>query len=89
MSDLCALCRKPGTKSNPTNRHHIHGRKKGQHTPIMRVHSKTCHQFAQWVTNLYIEAGCEDELNENIIVYLYNRVLGLRHSDGYVLHPMR
>lgn len=55
----------------------------------MMTHSKTCHQFAQWVTNMYRDAGLEHELNENIIVYLYNRVIGLKHGDGYILHPQR
>jgi len=87
--ELCALCRKPGTNRNPINRHHIQGRKKHQHLPIMRVHSFTCHSFAQWITNLYLEAGLEEELNENIIVYFYNRVIGLRHGDDYVLHILR
>lgn len=85
-TDLCSLCRKRGTQGNPANKHHIKGKR---YPDVMVVHSKTCHQFAQWVTNLYLEAGLEDELSDKLIVYLYNRVLGLRHSDGYVLHPMR
>lgn len=89
MSDICALCRRPGTKNDPLNRHHIQGRKKGEHLPIMRVHSKTCHLFCQWITNMYLLMGLEAELNENIIVYFYNRVIGLRHGDDYVLHVLR
>ena len=73
----CELCRKQGTKQNPTNKHHI----RGKHFPeVMVVHSKTCHWFAQWITNSYVEMGRELELNANHLVYLYNRLTSVR--DG-------
>ena len=83
--ERCALCRKQGTKNNRLNRHHVQGRKKGQHTPIMRVHSLTCHHFCNWVTALYQAAGRETELDERRIIYLYQRSVNLRHGDGFVL----
>lgn len=86
MSDLCALCRQPGRNNNALNKHHIKGKK---YPNVMRVHSKTCHWLAQFVTDLYLEAGMESELNENIIIYFYRRAVGLRHGDGPILHPMR
>lgn len=87
MADICAICRTPGVKGkNDLNKHHIKGKR---YPDIMRVHSKTCHWLAQFVTDLYLQAGMEDELNENIIIYWAQRARLLKHADGYVLHPMR
>jgi len=86
MQDICSLCRKPGTATNRINKHHIKGKR---YSELMKVHSKTCHWLAQFVTDLYLEAGMEQELNENIIIYFYRRAVLLKHGDDFVLHPMR
>lgn len=82
----CALCRKGGSDKNPINKHHIKGKK---FPDVMDTHTKTCHWFAQWITNWYMEMGLEHELDDKLIVYFYNRVVGLRHGDGYILHTVR
>lgn len=81
----CQLCFRPPTKRNPLNRHHIRGRKRGQHLPIMRVHSVTCHQFCQWITNIYLLHGWEDELTEALLVEAYQRTINLQRDGKFVI----
>lgn len=78
----CALCRKTGTERNPINKHHVRGK---NYPDVMETHTHTCHWFAQWITNAYLMAGIEAELDERRIIYLYNRVVTLRHGDGLIL----
>ena len=82
LVDKCVLCRKADTTDNPTNKHHIKGKK---YPDVMRVHSHTCHWFAQWVTNLYLLHGREDELSEKFLIYLYQRVVTLTNDGDFVL----
>ena len=82
--EKCVLCRQQGDKDNPLNRHHYRGRKNFPHDVIW-VHSKTCHMFAEWITNLYILAGKEAELGVNQIIYLYTRVITLQHGSEFSL----
>ena len=76
--EACQLCFRPQTKRNLLNRHHIRGR----NSPlVMRVHSKTCHRWADWVTGHYLLHGWEDELSEKFLVELYHRMV-LLQRDG-------
>jgi hypothetical protein len=83
----CELCKQPGTKTNPVNRHHVRGRQKGRDEKgyIMLTHSKTCHQFAQWITNLYVERDMIEALKPEHIVYLFNRICTVREGGAFVL----
>jgi hypothetical protein len=83
----CQLCRQRGTRDNPVNRHHVRGRCKGRDERgyIMLTHSRTCHLFAQWITNLYMSAGRVDELRPEMIVYLFNRIATLREKEVFEL----
>ena len=80
--DKCQLCYKSGTSRNPINKHHIKGKK---FPDVMKVHTHTCHWYSQWVTNIYLAAGREDELTESLIRYLYQRTVTMRHEKNFVL----
>ena len=84
MAEKCRLCHRVGTTQNPINSHHYKGRRKyPKH--IMRVHSRSCHWFAEWVTSVYLLNGVEDELEASLIAYLYNRVVTLQHQGDWIL----
>ena len=80
------MCRHAGTRTNPLNKHHIKGKK---YPDVMRVHSHSCHVFAQFITNLYLLHGREEELDEKFIVYLYQRFVTLTHNGEFILPVYR
>lgn len=81
MAETCRLCFRPPTKRNPLNTHHIKGRRKRVHLPVMRVHSLTCHKFCDWITSHYLLHGWEEDLTEKFLVELYHRMV-LLQRDG-------
>lgn len=85
--EVCQLCHKPGKKGDELNRHHVRGRRKNRDETgfIMLTHSKTCHLFAQWLTNLYLQAGMAEKLTIEHIIYMFNRVATLRDPDQFIL----
>lgn len=84
MQEKCSLCFRPGTKRNPINTHHIRGRKKGVHMPTMRVHSRNCHKFCDWVTSHYLLHGWGDELSEAMLVEVYQRTVTLQRDGKFI-----
>ena len=87
MAETCELCRRPPTKTNRLSTHHVQGRKKGEHMPVMRVHEGACHRFADWITTLYKERGILGDLKAEHIVYYFNRVARIR-QDGIFILPI-
>lgn len=85
MSEACDLCRQAGTKANRISTHHVQGRKKGVHMPVMRVHEGACHRFADWITQLYKERGILSELEAKHVVYYFNRVVTIRDNGAFIL----
>jgi hypothetical protein len=80
--DTCRLCFRPPTKRNPLNKHHIKGR---NYPDVMRVHSRTCHRFCDWVTSLYLLHGWEDDLTENFLVEVYHRTVTLQRDGKFTI----
>lgn len=83
----CELCGKHGTPKNKVNRHHVRGRKQGRDETgfILLTHSKTCHLFAQWLTNLYLMTGKEAELSKLFLIYMFGRITTLRDGGQFIL----
>ena len=77
--EKCALCHQPGSKQNPINSHHVQTRQYSAVT--MRVHSRGCHQFCDWITQEFALRGALDILSETVIVYFYGRAVRFR-KDG-------
>jgi len=70
--DICYLCKRRGYKGNPLNNHHIHSVKKNP-TLVMRVHSKGCHRFADWITEEFILRGKVETLTAETIAYFFRQ----------------
>lgn len=84
--ETCELCRRPATKTNPLNNHHVRG-KKNNLKYTMRVHSETCHVFADWITKLYIQKGEVEHLEAKHIIYFFTRVTSIR-EDHVLIMPV-
>jgi len=82
--EKCELCHLAGTSQNPINSHHYKGRKRYP-KDVMRVHSRSCHWYSEWITSLYLLAGRETELDKKLIIYLYTRTITLMHNGEFVL----
>ena len=77
MPNKCQLCFEKGTTHNRLNRHHVRGRK---FPDIMWTHTNTCHWFAQWITNSFVELGIESSLTASFITFAYQRTITQREQ---------